>query len=181
MGQFTPPVTAYIGLGSNLNGPRRQIQQAVQRLSKLPHSRISKKSSLYRSKAVGPGDQPDYINSVIALRTELEPTALLDLLQQIENSQHRTRTIRWGARTLDLDILLYGDLTIANERLTIPHPQLQHRNFVLYPLAEIEPELCLPNGTAVQKILDNLPEGDSNLWRIPAQNTDCTESLSPRT
>ena len=137
----TESVTAYIGLGSNLQTPIEQVNQALQRLAEIPQTRLVTASPLYRSVPLGPADQPDYINAVAALETRLSPAALLDALQAIEQQQGRTREgARWGPRTLDLDLLLYGDQQIHTERLTVPHPGLGERNFVLYPLYDIAGE-----------------------------------------
>ena len=148
----------YIALGSNLQEPARQLFLAVTAVSQLPESRIERVSSTYRSAAVGPGTQPDYLNAVLLLGTHLSPLRLLDALQQIEHAQGRVRGERWGARTLDLDILLYGDSQIDSERLTIPHPAMRQRNFVLYPLAEIaERNLVLPDGTDLDTLVAQCP------------------------
>lgn len=145
---------AYIALGSNLDDPLSQLCRAVSALQALPNSQFDKVSSIYRSVAVGPGTQPDYLNAVALLHTQLTAVELLDALQQIEQQQNRTRGIKWGPRTLDLDILLYGDKTIESARLTIPHPRMQQRHFVLYPLHEIgTKELVLPDGTALKALL----------------------------
>ena len=124
-------------------------------------------SSVYRSAAVGPGGQADYLNAVLQLDTRLRPAELLAGLQAIEQAQGRVRTIRWGARTLDLDILLYGDRQIATDSLTIPHPELHRRNFVLYPLAEITgPHLVLPDGTELATLIALCPQGDLARTRL---------------
>lgn len=151
-------VPVYIGLGSNLSEPLQQLKRACHALAQLPDSRIVRVSSFYASKPMGPQDQPDYVNGVAKLETCLEPIALLDALQAIEHTQGRERSgSRWGARTLDLDILLYGSLEIHSERLTIPHYGLKDREFVVYPLDEIAPDLQLPCGNALKTILNNLP------------------------
>ena len=137
----TESVIAYIGLGSNLQTPNEQVNQALQRLAEIPQTRLVTASPLYRSVPLGPADQPDYINAVAALETRLSPAALLDALQAIEQQQGRTREgAQWGPRTLDLDLLLYGDQQIHTERLTVPHPGLGERIFVLYPLYDIAGE-----------------------------------------
>lgn len=141
---------AYIALGSNLQEPENQLCAAVVAVQNLPGSHIESISSVYRSAAVGPGTQPDYLNAVLLLATTLEPLTLLDALQQIERDQGRVRSLRWAARTLDLDILLYGDRKIDTARLTIPHPAMHQRNFVLYPLAEISDlNFMLPDGSVL--------------------------------
>lgn len=151
-------VRCYIGLGANLAQPLAQLQQAVAALRLLPASQLVAVSSFYGSKPMGPQDQPDYVNAVAALDTELSAEALLDALQQIEQQQGRQRKDeRWGPRTLDLDILLYGDDIINSERLTVPHYGLKQREFVLYPLAEIAPNLRLPDGSVLSSLLQQVP------------------------
>jgi len=147
----------YIGLGSNLSNPLQQIKLAVEALSNIKSTEISKVSSLYFSRPMGPQDQPDYMNAVVAITTQLNPLALLDELQSIENNAGRVRKEnRWGARILDLDIILFNNQVINNERLTVPHYGLELREFVLLPLAEISPELALPNGKSVLTLSQNI-------------------------
>ena len=150
----------YIGIGSNLETPVDQVQQAIHELSNLPHCQLVKASSLYASKPMGPQDQPDYINAVVHLETDLEPIALLNALQELEHLHRRVRKQHWGPRTLDLDMLLYNQETINHARLQVPHLGLTQRNFVLYPLAEINSQLSLPNGTSLQQLLQNCPLAD---------------------
>ena len=159
-------VLAYIGLGSNLNDPARQLSMAIDALAGLPQSRLRARSSLYRSAPMGPQDQPDYLNMVAELRTSLDPENLLDQLQDIERSQDRVRLRRWGPRTLDLDILLYGDDVLVTDRLIIPHPGIAERGFVLYPLAEICGQLEIPGLGPLQSLLERCP--DTALTRLPA-------------
>jgi 2-amino-4-hydroxy-6-hydroxymethyldihydropteridine diphosphokinase len=147
----------YIGLGSNLTNPHQQLRAALAALTSLPHSTLLRSSSFYRSAPIGPGEQPDYVNAVAELDTQLSPLELLDQLQSIEVQQGRERSLRWGARTLDLDILLFGRELIDSARLTVPHPRMRERNFVLLPLAELEPELQLPTGENLQALLRNCP------------------------
>ena len=148
----------YIGLGSNLAEPRRQLEAALAALGRLPHCQLVAVSSLYASDPLGPRDQPRYVNAAAALDCELAPLELLDALQAIELEQGRERKAeRWGPRTLDLDILLFGDLQLDEERLTVPHYHMHARAFVLYPLAEIAPDLRLPDGRALQQLLDACP------------------------
>ena len=138
---------AYIGLGSNLEQPEQQILRALQSLNNLPETVLLKNSALYLSAALtlpGSAPQNDYINAVASLDTGLSAEQLLAQLQAIENAQGRIRTAKWGARTLDLDILLYGDETVASENLTIPHAQLRFRNFVIHPLFEIAGDINIP-------------------------------------
>jgi len=141
---------AYIGLGSNLSDPEQQIKQAVKQLTQIEHSELIAISSLYYSRPMGPQDQPDYMNAVAAIETNLSAISLLDALQKIENEAGRIRKDnRWGARILDLDILLFANDIINNERLTVPHYGMKLREFVLIPLAEIAPKLILPSGEKV--------------------------------
>lgn len=148
----------YIGLGSNLAEPRRQLEAALAALDRLPHCRLVAVSSLYASDPLGPPDQPRYVNAAAALDCELAPLELLDALQAIEREQGRERKAeRWGPRTLDLDVLLYGDLQLDEERLTVPHYHMHARAFVLYPLAEIAPDLRLPDGRPLQELLAACP------------------------
>lgn len=154
-------ITAYIGLGSNLQDPERQLRAAIAAITQLPQSQVQRVSSVYRSAAVGPGEQPDYLNAVVQLDTALQPLSLLHALQQIELAQGRVRTVRWEARSLDLDILLYGDQHIDTPQLSVPHPSMSQRSFVLYPLAEISgPNLVLPGGTDLGTLLDQCPPGE---------------------
>lgn len=150
-------IRCYLGLGANLQEPRSQLEQAIVSLQDLPQSQLIEVSAFYSTKPVGPQDQPDYINAVACLDTNLEPLALLDALQAIENNQGRVRIEHWGARTLDLDILLYGNEVIQNERLTVPHAFMQQRAFVLYPLASIAPDLQLPDNTLLSSLLQQVP------------------------
>jgi 2-amino-4-hydroxy-6-hydroxymethyldihydropteridine diphosphokinase len=151
------PVTrVYIGLGSNLDIPVKQVNTAIDSLRELKHSTLISVSSLYISEPMGPADQPDFINAVACLDTTLEPGALLDALQAIEDAHGRQRgSERWGARTLDLDILVYGDKTIKDERLTVPHSGLHQRSFVLYPLQEINPDLLIPGHGHIAELVAN--------------------------
>ncbi len=152
-------VRAYIGLGSNLDDPVAQVRRALAALTTLPHSRRVAHSSLYRSRPLGPSDQPDYINAVAAVETELTPEALLAALQGLESTQGRRRDgQRWGPRTLDLDILLFGDTVMASAELVIPHPGLHEREFVLYPLQEIAPGLRLPDGSTLAQWVARCPD-----------------------
>ncbi len=132
--------TAYIALGSNLQDPRRQVLKAMDELDYVPYTRVMAKSSLYQTKPVGLQDQPDFINAVVRVRTQLAPLALLQECLELERQHGRVRRERWGPRTLDLDILLYGDLTLELPELTLPHPRLHEREFVLKPLAEVREE-----------------------------------------
>lgn len=150
-------IRVYIGLGSNLDHPHTQLRRALDALSVLPHTQLVAVSPIYQSAPVGPAGQPDYLNAVAALDTTLSPLQLLDALQHIETEQGRIRKERWGARTLDLDILLFGELHLTSDRLTIPHPYLKERSFVLYPLADINPGLRLPDGQLLQDLVTLCP------------------------
>ena len=148
--------SVYIGLGSNLENPRHQLHDAVHRLTSLPQTKVLAISSAYQSQPMGPQDQPDYLNAVACLDTKLEPSELLDQLQAIEAEQGRQRDgQRWGARTLDLDILLYDDLVMKTDRLTIPHIGVHEREFVLYPLNEIAPDLDIPGRGRVSELTEH--------------------------
>ena len=146
----------YIGMGSNLADPAEQLRQAIDALAQLPQTQCSGVSSFYVSDSLLPG-QPRYTNAVAALDTALQPLQLLDALQAIELDQGRERHERWGPRTLDLDILLFGERLIDEPRLKVPHYQLQARAFVLYPLAELAPELQLADGRVLSQLLAECP------------------------
>ena len=148
---------AYIGLGSNLADPVDQVTTAISNLQSLPDSQLLTWSSLYASPPMGPQDQPDYINAVAIIETALSAHQLLDALQAIEQQQGRVRQRHWGERTLDLDILLYGQNEIDDARLQIPHPGIALRAFVLYPLAEIAPDLTIPNMGTIEQLLQHCP------------------------
>jgi 2-amino-4-hydroxy-6-hydroxymethyldihydropteridine diphosphokinase len=139
-----PPQTVYIGLGSNLEHPRQQVTTGLQELAQLPLTRLLAQSSLYASDPLGPPDQPPYINAVACLETAIAPLPLLEALQTIEFEHRRVRKQHWGPRTLDLDILLYGERRIDLPRLQVPHPHMAQRSFVLVPLQEIAPQLSIP-------------------------------------
>ena len=156
----------YLGLGANLNTPKKQLDNAVVALKNLPNSEFIACSHYYASKPMGPQDQPDYVNAVACINTSLQPEQLLDLTQAIELEHGRVRKAeRWGARTLDIDILLFGEQVLDTERLTVPHYGLNEREFVVYPLQEIAPELILPSGASIKQIATNLPLND--LQQLP--------------
>ena len=152
-------VVCYIGIGSNRDQPMQQVERAIERLRRGEIGVLVALSPLYRSAPMGPQDQADYINAVAAIETELKPLELLEALQSIEAEQGRNRSKerRWGARTLDLDILLYGDECIDYDRLIVPHIGLTERAFVLYPLADIAPQLHLPDGRPLAALLRAVP------------------------
>ena len=143
---------AYIGLGANLEDPQQQVVDALQELAQVKDTQLVAQSSLYISKPVGPQDQPDFVNAVACLETSLQPLELLDALQQLEQDHGRIRKRHWGERTLDLDIILFDDIQQSTERLNLPHPFAHERSFVLFPLAEIAPDVKFPYGRSVQEM-----------------------------
>ena len=151
---------AYIGLGSNLEQPADQIRRAFEELGRVPSSRLTGRSRCYRSSPMGPPDQPDYINAVARLTTRLSPHALLRELQAIERAHRRVRGERWGPRTLDLDLLLYGQSSIETPDLRVPHPGLHERSFVLYPLSDIDPDLEIPGNERLSALIARCPADD---------------------
>lgn len=159
---------AWVGLGSNLAEPRSQIELALEELDRLPLTRLSIASRLYASQPQGPRDQPDYINAVAGLETRLSPLALLDQLQALEQRHRRVRVRHWGPRTLDLDLLLFDQECRSVPRLTLPHPEMARRAFVLVPLAEVAPDLRLPNGDDVATLAEAL-RASGNLRVLPGR------------
>lgn len=147
----------FIGVGSNLNTPKEQIKCAINVLSSYPKIKVISKSSLYISKALETRDQPDYINCVISIKTEYSPYELLKTLQEIEKKQGRVRKKKWASRIIDLDILLYGNKKISDQELTIPHPEIYKRHFVVYPLAEISNNLVFPDNRHINEIITQCP------------------------
>lgn len=144
---------AYVGLGSNLQGPTRQLENAFELLAEIPATRLIRKSSLYRSAPFGDVEQPDFVNAAAALMTRLSAAELLRELQRIENARGRERgDVRWGPRVLDLDLLVYSDQKIDEQDLIIPHPGIGERNFVLLPLGEVAPGLNIPGLGQIEKI-----------------------------
>lgn len=148
----------YIGLGSNLAEPVKQIYTALDAIHKLAETQIKYCSSLYSSQPMGPQDQADYVNAVVLLQTELAPMTLLKALQNIELEHGRVRKAqRWGPRTLDLDILLYGEQQIDSSELVVPHYGMKQREFVLFPLFEISSQLRLPDGELLADLIQQCP------------------------
>lgn len=150
--------TAFIGLGSNLGNPRQQVLQALQAIGGLPHTKVLAASSLYCSKPVGYLQQPDFINAVAKIETAMTPRALLDALLEMERARGRTREFRNAPRTLDLDILLYDDLRYHEPGVTVPHPQMHLRAFVLRPLLEIAPDCAIPGVGPAADAVQNCQE-----------------------
>ncbi|MFQ5609594.1 MAG: 2-amino-4-hydroxy-6-hydroxymethyldihydropteridine diphosphokinase [Woeseiaceae bacterium] len=137
--------SAFVGIGSNLNSPGRQVETAFDLIDAIPDTEVTARSSLYRSAPLGGIEQPDFVNAVASVLTLLEPRALLDRLKAIERARGREPGgARWGPRVLDLDILVYADCRIDEERLVIPHQGIPERNFVLLPLRELVPDLVIP-------------------------------------
>lgn len=153
---------AFIGLGSNLDGPVTHVEQAIDQLANCAEIYLAKQSKLYQSQPVGPQDQPDFINAVIMIHTNLNPLDLLDIMQDIENKHDRKRLVRWGARTLDLDLLLYNDQIINNARLTVPHPEIPNRAFVLVPLQELNSDLEIPGIGLLSDLINNVDQSSIN-------------------
>ncbi|ANB18693.1 2-amino-4-hydroxy-6-hydroxymethyldihydropteridine diphosphokinase [Dokdonella koreensis] len=158
---------AWVGLGSNLADPVAQVRAGLDALAALPSTDVLARSRLYRTAPWGRTDQPVFVNAVARLSTALVPLDLLDALLGIERRHGRDRNsdLRWGPRTLDLDLLLYGDRRIEHARLTIPHPRLRERAFVLVPLAELDPELSIPGDGRVQDLLAAVAE-DAGACRV---------------
>jgi len=155
----------YIGMGSNLADPLAQLARAITELASLPASTLKAQSPFYASRPVGPRDQPDFVNGAVVIDTSLSPHTLLDHLQAIEHAHDRQRQRRWGPRTLDLDLLLYGDQQIHDDRLTVPHPELPNRDFVLQPLLDLNPGLTLPGGQIIKDLRLSCP--DNKLRKLP--------------
>ena len=135
---------AYVGIGGNLDSPRERVPEAIERMKALDATRIELRSHLYLTRPMGPQDQPDFVNAAVGLLTQLEPRDLLGGLLGIERSMGRERVERWGPRIIDLDLLWMVDLSVDEPGLTLPHPGVSRRNFVLYPLADIAPTIKIP-------------------------------------
>lgn len=156
---------AFIALGSNMASPLEQVTHALDAIATIPQSRVVAISSYYRTPPLGPQDQPDYLNAAVALQTELSAEALLAHTQRIELEHGRVRKAeRWGPRTLDLDIMLFGNLTLDTPTLTIPHYDMKNRAFMLVPLLEIAPECAFPDGLRVAEVLENLSRDGITFW-----------------
>lgn len=157
----------FVALGSNLDRPERQIDIALRALAGLPGTRVLRSSSLYRTPPWGDTDQPDFINAVARLETSLEPRSLLDALLAIELRMGRVRARRYGPRVIDLDLLMHGDTVVSSERLVLPHPRMQERAFVMWPLAEIAPTLSLGALGTAADIAAALP--GEGIVRLPSK------------
>jgi 2-amino-4-hydroxy-6-hydroxymethyldihydropteridine diphosphokinase len=156
---------AYIGLGSNLAEPRSQVERALREIDSLPRSRVVARSSLYRSAPLGYAAQPDFVNAAAAVQTELGARELLRELQELETAHQRTRAFANAPRTLDLDLLLFGDERVADAGLVVPHPRMHERAFVLQPLVEIAPAIDIPGHGSAQACLERCR--DQRVERIP--------------
>ncbi len=154
---------AFLSVGSNQGDRLALLRKAEVHLAGTPGIRVVARSSIYEAEPVGLTDQPWFLNQVLLIETMHQPHALLDVLQQAEHSLGRTRAVRWGPRTIDIDLVLYDDQTVASERLSLPHPELPRRRFVLLPLAEIDPDARLPDGRSIGGLLEAL--GDSQQVR----------------
>jgi 2-amino-4-hydroxy-6-hydroxymethyldihydropteridine diphosphokinase len=170
---------AYLGLGSNLGDRLAYLQTAVQQLSATPGVRLEAASSVWETAPVGVTDQPWFLNAVVALLTELEPEELLAVMQRLEADHHRRRDQHWGPRTLDLDLLLFGQRRLATTSLTVPHPRLTERAFALAPLCELAPDLVHP--VSGRRLADHLAElgGNQPLLRLGALALPGTSPSSP--
>ena len=156
---------AYAGLGSNLGDRQGNLRTALSELGQMPTITVTRVSSLYETAPVGVTEQPEFLNAVAALETSLPAADLLDIFLHLENKLGRVRTFRWGPRVIDLDLLLYGDAQITLPSLTVPHPRLRERAFVLVPLAEIAPEMALPGDQKTVKELANYFSSNGNIRR----------------
>ena len=148
----------FIGLGSNLGDSANTLLSAIDTLNQHQQIRVKRLSQFYQSMAIGPGEQPDYVNAAAHLVTSLPPEDLLDIMQAVENQHQRERgPVRWTARTLDLDLLLYADHEINSSRLKVPHPRINERNFVLLPLHDLQPSLVFPDGVCLIDLVKQTP------------------------
>ena len=162
----------YIGIGANLGTPSRTVEAAIAALEDLPGTRGHRRSRLYRTAPVGPPDQPDYVNAAMSFDTELAPDDLLARLHGIEADFGRERTLRWGPRTLDLDLLLHGDRIIDTPALHVPHPRIQERGFVLAPLADLDPTLRHP-------VLGETVDALLAAWRAASRDATAETAVVP--
>jgi 2-amino-4-hydroxy-6-hydroxymethyldihydropteridine diphosphokinase len=163
----SPRITAFIALGSNMENPEQQIASGLAQIAALPNTRLVRSSLLYRSAAVGYRAQPDFLNAVAALETSLEPRALLDQLLAIERAHGRVREFANAPRTLDLDLLLYGQLVLCEPGLVIPHPRMHERAFVIVPLGEIAPDATVPGHGRASDLLQQVDA--ASVTRVASQ------------
>jgi 2-amino-4-hydroxy-6-hydroxymethyldihydropteridine diphosphokinase len=163
--QAAPWHPVYVGLGSNLDDPVEQVRRALLGLRALPQSRLERTSSLYASAPMGPVPQPDYVNAVAGLLTQLTAMTFFQSMRELERNLGREPPrVRWGPRRIDLDLLIFGDQKLQSESLTLPHPGIVERNFVLYPLAEVAPELTIPGFGRVARLAERV--GNAGLRRL---------------
>lgn len=158
---------AYLSLGSNMGDRGYYLEEGCQRLMVHPGVKILKKSGTYETKPWGKTDQADFWNQVLEIETSLAPLELLDLCQEVEKSLGRERLVRWGPRTIDIDLLNYDNKVWEDHRLILPHPRMEEREFVLAPLREIAPQFILPSGRRVMEV-----RGDGDVWRLETKMTD---------
>src|SRR5436190_8205920 len=161
---MTGETVVYLGIGSNMNDPETQIEAAVATIDRLPTTRLLRLSPLYGSKPWGPVEQADYLNMVAEISTQLDPQTLLSRVKLIEKAQGRKPGERWGPRPIDIDTLLYGDSQIQSENLTVPHPRMWERAFVLRPLADLAPDLRSPEGAPVKELLEREDIASQGVW-----------------
>lgn len=166
---------AYLGLGANLDQPIQQLCRAINRLQQQSGIEQLRSSHFYASTPMGPQNQPDYVNAVVEIETHLSPLALLDVCQHIENEQQRRRALRWGARTLDIDILSIADIQMQDERLTLPHPGIIYRDFVVLPWQTLASDYTIPSLGKVSHL--QLIGGDYQAMPIDMALTPCIQSV----
>jgi len=175
---------ATIGLGSNLGDPVDQIERAIEAIGSLPLCGVRAVSGLYANPPIGPQDQPDYVNAVAEIETALAPEALLRALKGLERAAGRSYTRHWGERMLDLDILTFGDREMADPELTVPHPEIANRHFVLAPWLEIRPDAALPDGRRVATLLEAVSDHPLRYLKAVARESteadNAAESRFPR-
>ena len=164
---------SFLSLGSNLGNRLEHLSDAVISLQNHPKVKVTKVSAVYQTKPVGGPEQDDYLNAVLEIETELSPTELLEVIQSIENGQDRVREVRWGPRTLDIDVLTYNDLILGDEKLTLPHPRISERAFVLVPWHEIAPDTVIAGVGELEGLYQQIPKLDVQLnsdMKLPEVN-----------
>lgn len=162
-------IIAYLGLGSNMDDPRAQLNAAIEAISRIPSTQVLRASPLYASKPWGKTDQPDFLNMVLEIETGLAPHSLFLRCKEIEAEQGRTAGERWGPRPIDIDILLYGTESLNTASLVVPHPRMWERAFVLQPLADLRPDLIGPDGSPIEAYLESEAIANQVVW--PADRT----------